>query len=880
MAPLSVKAVKLPADVELADRLAFGLTGKQLAILAGTAVAGYGAFLVVSPLLPTPFAIAALALVALGGAFLALARQDGLSGDQLALAIARFALAPKRQLLAPRGLPLPLPCSPPQPRTAPLDIPIRRVLASGLVQVADGSHRLLLSAKATSFELRSADEQAAFVAAFARFLNARTDPVQISVQSEPASLAPQADQIELTATATAAASDGLQAAALDHARFLRTLGETRPLRRRRIVLVLSTRERHPALAEIALTRLAAEATDLLAGADVTLHPLEGDAAAALLARNLDPPGPPEGSHLQGVIHASTRSARFVEPASPPPAGQDASDGLLGPASLELHPDRLRVGDRWQRTFAVSGYPREVGYGWLAQLLRGAPQLDASLQIEPFPVELAAQRLQKQRARFESTRRIEAERGSLADLGVQAAAEDAHQLATRLARRESRLFRAGLYLSLTSDSEAELAQASDTLKALCASQLLTPTPVSFRSLDGWLSSLPLGLDRLKLQRTFDSESLAASFPFAAAEPPLEPSGCFYGLAESGAPIVFDRYQADNYNGVILARSGAGKSYLAKLEALRLLYQGVQVFIVDPEDEYRRLCRSVGGAYLPLAGPDAVTINPLDLPASQTDSDSRERVAFLGELVELLAGGLDGAELAALDRAASAAYASAGITDDPSTHTRQAPLLRDLAHQLQQQGAEGVRLADRISPYTVGALSQLFANPTSIQPSGELVCFSLRGLSERLKPVALLLCLDLIWRSLEQTPRKRCVLVDEAWLIMREPAGARFLHRLAKSARKRWCGLTTITQDAGDLLATELGQAIVSNAASQILLRQAPQAIDRVAEAFRLTESEQHYLLSCPRGHGLFIVGDNRFPLQVLASPAEHPLVTSDPAELAA
>jgi type IV secretory pathway VirB4 component len=187
---------------------------------------------------------------------------------------------------------------------------------------------------------------------------------------------------------------------------------------------------------------------------------------------------------------------------------------------------------------------------------------------------------------------------------------------------------------------------------------------------------------------------------------------------------------------------------------------------------------------------------------------------------------------------------------------------------------------LSPYCTGSHSQLFAHPTSVDPSGQLVCVSLRGLADRLKPAALLVCLDAIWRALEGKPRKRCVLVDEAWLVMREPAGARFLHRLAKSARKRWCGLTTITQDAGDLLATELGQAVVTNAASHILLRQAPQTIDRVTDAFQLTDVERRYLLSCSRGHGLFVVGDNRFPLRVLASPGEHPLITSDPAELAA
>jgi PrgI family protein len=292
--------VKVPADVDLEDRLAFGLTGKQLALLAGAAVTAYGSFLLLAPLLPTPLAAAAPLLVAVGGCLLALLRHDGLSGDQLALALARFALAPKRQLLAPEGLPARLPGAPRQPRLAPLDIPIRRVLASGLVQLADGSHCRLLTARGTSFELRSPEEQQAFVSAFARFLNALTDPVQIAVCSEPASLAPHADRLART---DGDQTPGLRAAALDHARFLRSLAETRPLRRRRILLVLRTRERRPEPAQIALARLAADATELLLGAGVALQPLDGEQAARLLAASLDPPGPLEGSQLQGEIHA-------------------------------------------------------------------------------------------------------------------------------------------------------------------------------------------------------------------------------------------------------------------------------------------------------------------------------------------------------------------------------------------------------------------------------------------------------------------------------------------------------------------------------------------------------------------------------------------------
>ncbi len=522
-------------------------------------------------------------------------------------------------------------------------------------------------------------------------------------------------------------------------------------------------------------------------------------------------------------------------------------------------------------------------GWLAPLLHAARDADVALHIEAVPPPLAADRLRRQRARLESTRRLEAERGRLSDPTVAAAAEDAEDLAARLARGESKLFRSGLYLSVSAGSRDELEERTQRLRSICASLLLHIVPASFRPVEGWLSTLPLGLDRLRLRRAFDTEALAASFPFAAADPPADADGILYGLAGSGAPLLLDRFARENYNSVLLARSGAGKSYLAKLEALRLLFGGVQVFVIDPEDEYRRLCNAVGGVYLPLAGEQAVTLNPLDLPVGASRHALGERTLFLAELIEVLLGGLASEELPVLERAVRASYAGAGVSDDPATHGRPAPLLTDLARHLAAEGQVGASLAARLEPYATGSHSSLFARPSSAQPDGQLVCFSLRGLPDRLKAPALLLCLDAIWRSLEGPLRKRCVLVDEAWLLMREPAGARFLYRLAKSARKRWCGLTTVTQDAGDLLSSELGQSVIANAATQVLLRQAPQAIERIGEAFNLSAGERRYLLSCPTGSGLLVLanerGEERVPLKVVASAAEHQLVTSDPAELA-
>jgi type IV secretory pathway VirB4 component len=556
----------------------------------------------------------------------------------------------------------------------------------------------------------------------------------------------------------------------------------------------------------------------------------------------------------------------------------APRSLLGPPAVELAGDHLHVGGRWQRAFAVIGYPREVPRGWLAPLLQAAGELDLALHVEPVAPALAAERLRRQRARLESSRRIDQQKRRLVDHTLEAAAQDAEELAARLARGESRLFRSGLYLSVSAFSRAELEQRCERVRALCASLLLHAVPATFRPAQGWLTTLPLGLDRLRLRRAFDTEALAAAFPFAASDPPLDEQGALYGLSDAGSPVVVDRFARENYNAVLLARSGAGKSYLAKLEALRLLYRGVQVFVIDPEEEYRRLCDAVGGAYLSLTGPAPATLNPLDLPADGHERTLDERILFLAELIELLTEGLAGSELAVLDRAAHGCYEAAGITRDPASHQRPAPLLRDLVSALEQEGPAGQGLAERISPYASGSHSSLFDRPTSARPDSHLVCLSLRGLPERLKAPALLLCLDAVWRSLEGPLRRRCVLVDEAWLLMREPAGARFLFRLAKSARKRWCGLTAVTQDASDLLGSELGQAVVANAATQLLLRQAPQAIERVGEAFKLSAGEARYLAACPTGSGLLLSGDERIPLKIVASLEEHELVTTDPLHL--
>jgi hypothetical protein len=161
-------------------------------------------------------------------------------------------------------------------------------------------------------------------------------------------------------------------------------------------------------------------------------------------------------------------------------------------------------------------------------------------------------------------------------------------------------------------------------------------------------------------------------------------------------------------------------------------------------------------------------------------------------------------------------------------------------------------------------------------------SLKELPDQIRSVGVLLALDAIWRHVTTATetRPRMVVVDEAWLLLQDPAAARYLARLAKAGRKHWAGLTLITQDVGDVLATELGRVVIANAATQVLLKQAPQNLDRVAEAFHLSVGETHLVSTAPRGSALLVAGHQRVGFHPLASPVEHRLITSDPAELAA
>ncbi|MEV6825575.1 DUF87 domain-containing protein [Amycolatopsis sp. NPDC051102] len=600
---------------------------------------------------------------------------------------------------------------------------------------------------------------------------------------------------------------------------------------------------------------------------------------------------------------TTRTRRGQRRPNTRPAAAHHPAAAFTPDALSVGARHLEVGNEWVSSFAVTGFPREVHPGWLAPLLTYPGRLDVALHVEPIDPATAAARLKKQLAKLESGRRHTAEHGRLYDPQVEAATEDAYDLSSRVARGEGKLFRVGLYLTIHAPSERALADEVAALRSLAASLLLDAKHTTYRSLQGWVSTLPMGLDLIGMRRTFDTSALSAAFPFTSPDLPAAdptsvaaPSGVLYGYNVGSQGLVhWDRFGEGmhNHNSVILGRSGAGKSYLVKLELLRSLYRGIEIAVVDPEDEYARLAAAVGGTYVHLGARD-VRLNPFDLPI-HTRADGRRtapkdalvrRSLFLHTVISVLVGNeLEAAERAALDRGIAATYQSVGITADARTWTRPSPTLRTMRDQLATAGQAGDRaaaeLAARLHPFVEGAFKQLFDGPTTTNPEGHLVVFSLRDLPDELKAIGTLLTLDAVWRRVSNPAirRPRLVVVDEAWLLMKEKSGAEFLFRMAKASRKHWAGLTVATQDTADVLGNDLGKAVVANAATQVLLRQASQAIDEITQTFDLSAGERQFVLSADRGQGLLSAGTQRVAFQSIASPTEHYLVTSNPAELA-
>jgi conjugal transfer ATP-binding protein TraC len=578
-------------------------------------------------------------------------------------------------------------------------------------------------------------------------------------------------------------------------------------------------------------------------------------------------------------------------------GITALRDFIAPSSIEFFSTHFQLGTRFARTYYVYGYPRQIYTGWLSNMINVDEVMDISMFIYPVESQVVLENLRKKVTQLEAGLQIDAEKGRVRDPSKQAAILDAEEMRDKLQVGEERFFRFGFYFTIYGSSMDELEFVAHKIESMLGQQLIYSKPASSQQEQGLNSTVPQLKDDLQIRRNFNTGALSTSFPFTSADLSQD-NGILYGInMHNSGLVIFDRFSLENGNSVVFAKSGAGKSFTVKLEALRSMMMGTEIFIIDPENEYQRMCEAVGGAYVRLSLNSATRINPFDLPqvvdTDEADNALRSNLITLHGLLRLMMGGAQAAiqggggptmpalapsEEADLDAALIETYAKAGITNDPLTHTSQPPTINDLYDTLLHMGGTGPQLAQRLRKYTTGTFAGIFSQQSNIDINNPLVVFNIRDLEDELRPVAMYIVLNFIWNKTKSDQKKRILVVDEAWQLMKYEDSANFLFSLAKRARKYNLGITTITQDVEDFMGSRMGRAIVANASMQILLKQSPSAVDVLADVFKLTSEERKRLSQFPVGQGLFFAGQNHVHIQIAASPTETGLITTNPEQV--
>ncbi len=568
--------------------------------------------------------------------------------------------------------------------------------------------------------------------------------------------------------------------------------------------------------------------------------------------------------------------------------------LISPSSIEIHSDYFRLGTKYGRTLYVYGYPRSLYTGWLSPLINIDEVLDVSMYIYPVDTTIVMKNLQKKVTQLEASINVNTEKGKVRDPELEAAIGDAEELRDQLQVGAEKFFRFGLYVTLWADSLEELGFVQRKIETLFGQQMVFSKVASSQQEQGMNSVMPQCTDQLLIRRNMNTGAISTSFPFTSADLTQE-KGILYGInMHNNGLVIFDRFSLENANMVVFAKSGAGKSFTVKLEALRSMMVGAEVLIIDPENEYQRLCDAVGGSYIRLSLNSDVRINPFDLPkvidAEDANDALRANLVTLHGLFRLMLGGAQQAaagapaapaltpnEEADLDQALIDTYARAGITSDALTHQSTPPTIANLYDTLLHMGGTGPNLAQRLRKYTTGTFAGIFSQQSNIDINNQMVVFNIRDLEDELRPVAMYIVLSHIWNVVRAQQKRRLLIVDEAWQLMKYDDSANFLFSLAKRARKYYLGLTTITQDVEDFMSSKMGRAIVANSSMQILLKQSSSAVDVLSDVFKLTSEEKKRLSNFPVGQGLFFAGQNHVHIQVIASETEESLITTNPVQ---
>lgn len=558
--------------------------------------------------------------------------------------------------------------------------------------------------------------------------------------------------------------------------------------------------------------------------------------------------------------------------------------LIAPASMEVDFDSVRVEGMYAQTFYVFAYPRYLDSNWLSPVINFDVTMDISQFVYPIDSAAIMKVLKRKVAQLQSSMRIAEEKGNVRDPAIETALQDAEELRTQIQRGQEKFFQLGLYFTIYAEDKKKLQRVAKQISSLLAGKLVMIKRADLQAEHAFNSTIPICTDELEVTLNMNTSPLSTMFPFTSADLTSN-TGILYGLnRHNDSLIIFDRFKLENANSVVFAKSGAGKSYAVKLEILRSLMFGTDVIVIDPENEYEAISEVVGGSYMKVSLNSDRRINPFDLPAPLKDEVVkpgdllRSNIIALHGLLKIMLGGVSPEEEGMLDKALTDVYALRGITmqiEDPSSIAP--PTMEDLYDILNSMEG-GKDLATRLAKFTSGTYSGIFNKSTNVDLTSGLVVFSIRDLEDALRPIAMYIILNYIWNNVRSSLKRRILVIDEAWSLMQHDDSARFLYGLVKRARKYYLGVTTITQDVEDFVQNKYGKPIITNSSMQVLLKQAPAAIDMLQSVFNLTEGEKYMLLNSGIGQGLFFAGNKHVAIQIIASYGEDKLVTTNPEEI--
>ncbi|PIP57437.1 hypothetical protein COX03_03180 [Candidatus Woesebacteria bacterium CG22_combo_CG10-13_8_21_14_all_39_10] len=557
--------------------------------------------------------------------------------------------------------------------------------------------------------------------------------------------------------------------------------------------------------------------------------------------------------------------------------------IIAPEHIETDFDYFKINDVYFRTIYVAGYPRFVTPGWLEPVVNFDSSLDISFYIYPIDGKSVLDDLRRKIAEMEAEISTDLQRGKIVDPVTEAKLEDARGIQEQLVRGAERFFEFGFYITIPASTLEDLNHTTKQIESTLGSLMVVAKHALLDQDSGFMTTAPFGFDRLNVTRNMDTTSLSTTFPLTSAELSSD-KGILYGInSKNESFIIFDRYSLENPNMTIFATSGAGKSFFVKLEALRSLMLGTEVMVIDPETEYKPLAKAVGGEYISFGFSSLSKINPFDLSQAVEEGENQLglKILSLHSLFKVIMGAITPTQEALLDRALVSTYRAKGITQDPATQGKEPPLMEDLYKTLiGMESPDALDLASRIEKFVRGSFVGIFDQQTNVNLKNPFTVFSVRDLPDALRPIAMFIILDYIWTRVKKDLKKRLLIVEEAWHMMKYPDTAQFLWSVVKRSRKYFLGLTTITQDVEDFLSQDIGKAIVTNSALQLLLKQSPAAIDKVGEVFYLSQGEKNLLLAANVGEGIFFAGPHHAPIRITASQDEYQLITSKPQDLVA